>query len=127
MSAPTFMHADPSALIVPNDSNGVIQALKDIKDLLITMNSNLSVIIGQMAAHHLDINTASVMLNNHDSGITNLESAMVKLTADIAKISGAAVATSSAGSKAPKLAVTDKFDGSDKNKAVLSEWLSHII
>ncbi|KAJ1300966.1 hypothetical protein OPQ81_003391 [Rhizoctonia solani] len=118
MSSPTFMHADPSALTIPNDSNGVIQALKEIKDLLVAMNNNLSVVIGQTAAHHADISTAATTLGNHDSGITNLESAMVKLMADIARISGAAVGSATAGSKAPKLALPDKFDGSDKNKAV---------
>ncbi|KAJ1299415.1 hypothetical protein OPQ81_012024 [Rhizoctonia solani] len=123
MSSPTFMHADPSALTIPNDSNGVIQALKEIKDLLVAMNNNLSVVIGQTAAHHADISTAATTLGNHDSGITNLESAMVKLMADIARISGAAVGSATAGSKAPKLALPDKFDGSDKNKAA-QRWMS---
>ncbi|KAF8757922.1 hypothetical protein RHS01_03566 [Rhizoctonia solani] len=67
---------------------------------------NLSLVIGQAAAHHTDIGTTQATLNNHDSSITNLDALIVKLGADIAKIGTAAASGSSIAlaTKAPKLA-----------------------
>ncbi|KAF8748169.1 hypothetical protein RHS01_10985 [Rhizoctonia solani] len=62
------------------------------------MNQNLSLVIGQAAAHHTDIGTTQATLSNHDSSITNLDALIVKLGADIAKIGTAAASGSSLAS-----------------------------
>ncbi|GAB1527739.1 hypothetical protein RhiTH_010927 [Rhizoctonia solani] len=116
----TYVHADPNALSVPTNIQEIPAWAQEIKNLLLAMNQNLSLVIGQAAAHHTDIGTTQATLNNHDSSITNLDALIVKLGADIAKIGTAAASGSSLASatKAPKLATPDKFDGSDKNKAI---------
>ncbi|QRW24000.1 Transposon Tf2-1 polyprotein [Rhizoctonia solani] len=116
----TYVHADPNALSVPTNIQEIPAWAQEIKNLLLAMNQNLSLVIGQAAAHHTDIGTTQATLSNHDSSITNLDALIVKLGADIAKIGTAAASGSSLASatKAPKLATPDKFDGSDKNKAI---------
>ncbi|QRW23094.1 Transposon Tf2-1 polyprotein [Rhizoctonia solani] len=116
----TYVHADPNALSVPTNIQEIPAWAQEIKNLLLAMNQNLSLVIGQAAAHHTDLGTTQATLNNHDSSITNLDALIVKLGADIAKIGTAAASGSSIASatKAPKLATPDKFDGSDKNKAI---------
>ncbi|KAF8747817.1 hypothetical protein RHS01_11265 [Rhizoctonia solani] len=116
----TYVHANPNALSVPTNIQEIPAWAQEIKNLLLAMNQNLSLVIGQAAAHHTDIGTTQATLNNHDSSITNLDALIVKLGADIAKIGTAAASGSSIAlaTKAPKLAMPDKFDGSDKNKAI---------
>ncbi|KAF8736660.1 hypothetical protein RHS02_06249, partial [Rhizoctonia solani] len=116
----TCMHANPNVLSVPTNIQEIPAWAQEIKNLLLAMNQNLSLVIGQLAAHHTDIGTTQATLSNHDSSITNLDALIVKLGADIAKIGTAAASGSSLAlaTKAPKLAMPDKFDGSDKNKAI---------
>ncbi|KAF8761150.1 hypothetical protein RHS01_00327 [Rhizoctonia solani] len=96
----TFVHANPNALSVPTNIQEIPAWAQEIKNLLLAMNQNLSLVIGQAAAHHTDIGTTQATLNNHDS---------------TAAASGSSLALAT---KAPKLATPDKFDGSDKNKAI---------
>ncbi|KAF8759035.1 hypothetical protein RHS01_02292 [Rhizoctonia solani] len=93
------------------------------------MNQNLSLVIGQAAAHHTDLGTTQATLNNHDSSITNLDALIVKLGADIAKIGTAAASGSSLAlaTKAPKLATPDKFDRISYPGSTVDEQIAFII
>ncbi|KAJ1308156.1 hypothetical protein OPQ81_003872 [Rhizoctonia solani] len=108
----TWLHANPNTLTIPTDAAGVITALNDIKNLLLAMNHNLGQVIGVAG-------TLQTSGDNHDAIIAQLEGAVLKLTSDNGTIqTGLTPGSSSSGGKAPKLATPDKFDGSDKNKAV---------
>ncbi|KAF8751105.1 hypothetical protein RHS01_08652 [Rhizoctonia solani] len=121
----TYVHANPNALSVPTNIQEIPAWAQEIKNLLLAMNQNLSLVIGQAAAHHTDIGTTQATLNNHDSSITNLDALIVKLGADIAKIGTAAASGSSIAlaTKAPKLATPDKFDGISYPGSTAHEWL----
>ncbi|KAJ1303192.1 hypothetical protein OPQ81_011016 [Rhizoctonia solani] len=92
----------------PSDSAGVIKCLTEIRDVLIAINHNLSLTIGQTSSNQSELNT-------HDGQIGTIEAAVLKLTGDIGRLT---TTSSTSSGKAPKLATPDKFDGSDKNKAV---------
>ncbi|KAG8678368.1 hypothetical protein FRC09_019897, partial [Ceratobasidium sp. 395] len=62
-----------------------------------------------------DLTTAEATLQNHDASITNLDTLMVQALAGIAAVQG--TGSSGQSTRAPKLTVPAKFDGSDKNKA----------
>lgn len=115
-----FHSADPQALVIPSDAAGVPQCLQEIKDLLVAINANLALVIGQTSSHMADLATADKTLQNHDSSISNLDTLMVKVMADITNLASGNTSGLAApsGGKGPKLALPDKFDGTDKNKAI---------
>jgi hypothetical protein len=123
MSAPIYVNVDPNALTIPTDQNDLHNFLQSLKDTLVAINHNLSLLMQSTTA---DLATANQLLQNHDGGISNLDTTMVRVMADIAKLSGGAAGSSTAstsatiaGSKrAPKLSEPAKFDGSAKNRAV---------
>jgi hypothetical protein len=123
-SQPSYVQVDPNTLVIPTDNAGVAPFLQTIKDTLVAINHNLTLL---MQNTNSDLATASQTLQNHDSGISSLDALMVKVMADVAKLQTGSMGTSAAstsaaatgGSKrAPKLSEPAKFDGSDKNRAV---------
>ncbi|KAF8666298.1 hypothetical protein RHS04_09694 [Rhizoctonia solani] len=143
----TYVHANPNALSVPTNIQEIPAWAQEIKNLLLAMNQNLSLVIGQAAAHHTDLgttchaleafylvvvvgsDTTQATLNNHDSSITNLDALIVKLGADIAKLGTAAASGSSLAlaTKAPRLAMPDKFDGISYPGSTVDEQIAFII
>ncbi|GAB1527774.1 hypothetical protein RhiTH_010962 [Rhizoctonia solani] len=125
----TYVHANPNALSAPTNIQEIPAWAQEIKNLLLAMNQNLSLVIGQAAAHHTDLGTTQATLNNHDSSITNLDALIVKLGADIAKIGTAAASGSSLAlaTKAPKLATPDKFDRISYPGSTVDEQIAFII
>ncbi|CUA68987.1 Transposon Tf2-12 polyprotein [Rhizoctonia solani] len=120
MSAPSYLPVDATALDIPDSSNfndvSIAKALADIKLLLVAMNHNLALAITQSGAHTKDLEDASKNFQKQEESINDLNTSVVRMIADISRISSGTSSSSSAG-KAPKLATPDKFDGTDKNKA----------
>jgi Retrotransposon gag protein len=110
------MQVDPSALVIPTDQAQLPQFLQELKNSIVAINHNLALLMSNISG---DLATSNAALQNHDEGISNLESSLVKVVADMAKLSGPGSAgSSSLFRKSPKLSEPTKFDGSDKNKAV---------
>ena len=119
MSTPSYVAVDPNTLNIPTDNADLQAFLQSVKDTFLAINHNLTLL---MANTNNQLGTADQTLQNHDSSITNLDALMVRVMADITRLSTGSTATTTAGGvaskRAPKLAEPAKFDGSDKNRAV---------
>ncbi|EUC55563.1 retrotransposon gag protein, partial [Rhizoctonia solani AG-3 Rhs1AP] len=120
MSAPTtFLSADPTSITIPTDDSGIITAFNEIKAILVAMNHNLGLAIDQIKAHHADIATADANHKALEGSVSNVETVLMKVQAELSKISsgGAGPSTLGGSKKGLKISEPTKFDGSDKTKA----------
>ncbi|KAG8723569.1 hypothetical protein FRC09_002769 [Ceratobasidium sp. 395] len=111
-AVPIYTPVDHAQLVVPTDQANLHAFLQSIKDVLIAINHNLAT---YMQVKTANLTTAEATLQNHDASITNLDTLMVQALAGIAAVQG--TGSSGQSTRAPKLTVPAKFDGSDKNKA----------
>ncbi|KAF8753873.1 hypothetical protein RHS01_06858 [Rhizoctonia solani] len=117
-----FVTVDPDSVsIAPSLPAEVSQTLTALKTLIMAVNHNLQVAIGQIHNNTADLATANNSLQNHDGGITQMEGQVKALENIISALAGAPQGSGSgsgSGSRRPKLNLPEKFDGSNKDKAV---------
>ncbi|KAG8713280.1 hypothetical protein FRC08_013463 [Ceratobasidium sp. 394] len=77
---PTYVIVDPAALVVPADQTGLGAFLESVKDTLVAITHNLTVLMQQTSA---DLATANQTLTNHDTSVTKLETLMINAMAAI--------------------------------------------
>ncbi|CAE6458520.1 unnamed protein product [Rhizoctonia solani] len=99
------------------NDNTVLQALVDIKTVLASMNNDLALAITQIGSHDGDLSTLDANIQKQEQSINNLNTALVHLVGTIQTPGSGSSSGITSGSKAPKLATPDKFDGTNKNKA----------